>query len=242
MSFAALAWATKQHVGSAAEKLILLAYADRHNEETGYAYPSIAWLCEFSSLNRKTVISAVSRLETAGLLTDTGERRGDTKQIKTYSVNIGTVPKTEPYQKRNSTKKVPKQSQKRDTDTIRTISKETNVSSDIIASAPAAPPKTPKITGWHRLPDDWLPRPLPAPTQAKVDQWPPGELSDELEALRNWAANAKDENGKGRKRDWDLAWIGWINRHDRDRRPTRVQRGQPASDMDAAMRDLGFSR
>lgn len=122
MSFAALAAVSKMRAASAAEKLVALAYADRHNEETGCAYPSLSWLCEFSSLNRKTVIAAVMRLEAAGLLTDTGDRRGETRQIKVYRLNLETVPKTEPSLKRNSTEKCAKQSQKRDTDTVRTSS------------------------------------------------------------------------------------------------------------------------
>jgi hypothetical protein len=84
VSFVALAWASKYRADSAADKLVLLAYADRHNEDTGCAYPSLAWLCEFSSLNRKTVIDAVGRLEKAGILTDTGQRAGATKQVKVY--------------------------------------------------------------------------------------------------------------------------------------------------------------
>lgn len=125
MSFAALATISKMRLGSAAEKLVALAYADRHNEETGCAYPSIAWLCEFSSLNRKTVVAAVARLEAAGLLSDSGERRGDTKQIKVYRLHFnntenGTVPKPVQSQKRNSSEKVVKQSQKRDTEPVRT--------------------------------------------------------------------------------------------------------------------------
>jgi hypothetical protein len=68
---------------------------------------------------------------------------------------------------------------------------------------------------WHRLPEDWVPRPLPAPILAKVDLWPPGCLDDELASFRRWAANAEDKNGKGRKLDWDQAWRNWITRrHD----------------------------
>lgn len=119
MSFAALAWATKVRTQRAADKLVLFAYADRHSEETGCAYPSIAWLCEFSSLDRKTVIASIGRLEAAGALTDSGDRKGDTKQVKVYRLNLETMPKTEPSQKRNSSEIPPEQSQKRDTDTVR---------------------------------------------------------------------------------------------------------------------------
>lgn len=119
MSWPALAWASKCHVGSASEKLMLLAYADRHNEETGCAYPSIEWLTSFSCLNRKTVIASIAKLEASGLLSDTGERMGRTKQIKVYRVHTETVPKAEQSQKRNSSDISPKESQKRDTEPSR---------------------------------------------------------------------------------------------------------------------------
>jgi pyocin large subunit-like protein len=135
VSFYALAAVSKMRAGSAAEKLIALAYADRHNEETGCAYPSIDWLCEFSSLNRKTVIAAVSRLEAAGLLADTGERVGRTRQVKVYRLSLESIPKTEQFQKRNHTETgtVPKSalkgSQKRDTEPVSEPTPET--SSDV---------------------------------------------------------------------------------------------------------------
>lgn len=152
MSFAALAWASKYRAGKAADKLVLLAYADRHNEETGCAYPSLAWLCEFSSLNRKTVIEAVGRLEQAGVLTDTGERQGATKQVKVYRVNIGTVPKTEPSRNRNSTEKAPKQSQKRDTDTVRTCSPtKASLSPEVASSGPVDEEPDDKLRPEHVL-------------------------------------------------------------------------------------------
>ncbi|WP_368933499.1 helix-turn-helix domain-containing protein [Brevundimonas naejangsanensis] len=119
MSFQALAWATKLRLGKAGDKLILVAFADRHNEETGCAYPSIAWLTEFSSLDRKTVIAAVERLVDAGLLEDSGERKGSTKQIKVYRVHVGRVPETVQSQKRNSSEIPSKESQKRDTEPVR---------------------------------------------------------------------------------------------------------------------------
>lgn len=75
-----------------------------------------------------------------------------------------------------------------------------------------------RARGWHRLPDGWVPtRPLPPQIQAKVDLWPPGALDDELAAMRRWAANAEDKNGKGRKLDWEQAWRNWIGRRHDDR-------------------------
>jgi DNA-binding transcriptional regulator YhcF (GntR family) len=119
VSWDALSWAAKQKVGKAADKLILLALAERHNPESGVAYPSVAWLAEFGSLNRKTVIASLDRLEAAGMIADSGQRMGKTLQIKAYNLNIETVPKTEQSQKRNSPFISAKQSQKRDTEPVR---------------------------------------------------------------------------------------------------------------------------
>lgn len=118
MSFAALAWASKQSTGRASDKLVLYGLADRHNEECNRSYPSVAWLCDFGDLNRKTVIAALARLEAAGIISDSGERKGKTGQVKAYSLAMETVPKTEQSRKRNSSGFSRKGSQKRDTDTV----------------------------------------------------------------------------------------------------------------------------
>lgn len=129
MSWEALAWAAKQKVAHAADKLILLALADRHNPETNTAYPSIAWLAEFGSLDRKTVIAALGRLEAVKLIADSGERAGKTLQVKAYRLALGTVPKTERSQKRNSSVFSMKESQKRDTEPVKEPVSEAKASS-----------------------------------------------------------------------------------------------------------------
>lgn len=103
MSFDALSWAAKQATGSSGSKLVLLGLAECANRKDGRAFPSIAELVEFSSLNRKSVISNLDKLEAAGFIIDTGERVGRTMQIKVYALSLETVPKTEQSQKRNST-------------------------------------------------------------------------------------------------------------------------------------------
>lgn len=119
MSFDALAWAGKCQPGSAARKLVLLALADRHNPESNISYPSIAWLVEWTGLNRKTIITALDELEAAKLISDSGQRTGKTGQVKAYTLHLETVPKTEQFQKRNSTVFSAKQSQKRDTEPVK---------------------------------------------------------------------------------------------------------------------------
>jgi hypothetical protein len=102
VSFDALAWAAKQSPGSSGAKLVLLGLAECASRGHGLAFPSIAELVEFSCLDRKSVIANLDKLETQGLITDTGKRVGRTGQIKVYQVNLGTVPNTEPSQIRNS--------------------------------------------------------------------------------------------------------------------------------------------
>lgn len=82
------------------------------------------------------------------------------------------------------------------------------------------PSESGRARGFHRLPDGWRPtKPFPPQLQAKVDQWPPGMLDDQIACLKRWAANAPDQNGKGRKLDWDKALWNWLTRADDDRRP-----------------------
>lgn len=125
MSWGALAWAAKTRVERASEKLILIALCDRHNDETGFAYPSINWLCEFSSLNRKTVISALDRLEDCGLIADSGRRVGSTKQVKVYTINVGKE-----SQNRNSSENGREEYRKRDTEPVSNLSSEAKASSE----------------------------------------------------------------------------------------------------------------
>lgn len=119
MSFDALSWAAKCKPGSAPQKLVLLALAECAQRDNNLAFPSIAALVEFSSLNRKTVIAALASLEEGNFITDTGERMGRTKQVKVYCLNLESSPKTEQFQKRNSSTFSVKESQKRDTEPVR---------------------------------------------------------------------------------------------------------------------------
>ena len=116
MSSEALAWAFRVSVKPSALKFTLVALCECANFKTGHIYPSIAHLEEITGQDRKTVIANIAKLEQLGLIVDTGERAGRTGQIKVYRATSETVPKTEQFQKRNSTVSPPKQSQKRDTE------------------------------------------------------------------------------------------------------------------------------
>lgn len=119
MSVEAITWALRQPVGASSAKFVLVVLANCASADDGLAYPSIAYLAESTGQDRKTVVTNIRRLIEWGLIEDTGDRMGRTKQVIVYRLNCGTslfesVPKTEPlpgekrhpnteqFQKRNS--------------------------------------------------------------------------------------------------------------------------------------------
>lgn len=90
MSSEAVAWAFKLDVKPSSVKFTLVALCECANFKTGRITPSIAHLCEITGQDRKTVIANVAELERRGIIQDTGERCGATKQIKVYRAATGT--------------------------------------------------------------------------------------------------------------------------------------------------------
>lgn len=92
MSLDATIWAwkirQKQKKGGSIKplkKLVLLSLADRASEDH-CAYPSVARLVEDTEMDRKTVLKIIDELIEDGLIKDTGERKGRTKQVKVYQL------------------------------------------------------------------------------------------------------------------------------------------------------------
>lgn len=84
MNNAAVKWAASQQPPQAADKLALWALAHHAEVKTLRAWPSVAAICAFTGLKRKVVLASVSRLERAGLIEDTGDREGRTRQIRVF--------------------------------------------------------------------------------------------------------------------------------------------------------------
>ena len=76
MSIHALAWALSTETGSPTRKAVLLALADRYNEDEKAAWPSIGWIARVTELSPRTVKRAVQELEEAGLLQFVGWSAG----------------------------------------------------------------------------------------------------------------------------------------------------------------------
>ncbi|EAX4620425.1 hypothetical protein S886_14620 [Salmonella enterica subsp. arizonae] len=126
MSRAATDWAWNLEL-STAPKLLMLSLADRA-DEMHCCYPSIQRLVKDTGMDRKTIGKWINQMMEDGLISDTGERKGRTKQIRVLQLKIGI----EQAQKRNSPKNgtctknghetIPnldaKRSQKRDTESV----------------------------------------------------------------------------------------------------------------------------
>ncbi|EIG3058960.1 DnaT-like ssDNA-binding domain-containing protein [Escherichia coli] len=87
MSRHATDWAWETDPGSSSLKLILLSMSDRA-DEYNLCYPSIERLVKDTCLNKKTVQAGLISLMKMGLISDTGERKGATKRVRVFSLNI----------------------------------------------------------------------------------------------------------------------------------------------------------
>lgn len=90
----------------ALKRLVLLSLADRAGEDHT-CFPSISRLRDDTTLDRKTVLKIIAELIEDGLIEDTGERKGVTKQVKVYHLcgvsgrENKTVPTTERFNQEN---------------------------------------------------------------------------------------------------------------------------------------------
>lgn len=103
MSVEAISWALKQYVKPSSTKFVLVAIANCADGKDAIAWPSIAYLSEATGQDRKTVLAAIARLISMGYLRDTGERRGQTKQVVVYQLTEPSSTVSEIEEKRNST-------------------------------------------------------------------------------------------------------------------------------------------
>lgn len=112
MSVEAISWALKQPIQQSSAKFVLVVIANCADGKDFVAWPSTAYLAEATGQDRKTVMKNVALLRDLGVITDTGERKGETKQIPVYRLNdteFGTVKQTKSSTKNGTAK----QSQKR---------------------------------------------------------------------------------------------------------------------------------
>lgn len=68
MSVRAFRWAKEVSLIPGREKSILLNLADRHNEEKGYAWPSMQRIADDTGWDRRTVLRGIKGLKKLGLI------------------------------------------------------------------------------------------------------------------------------------------------------------------------------
>ena len=131
MSVEAIAWALKQPVEKSSAKFVLVALANCADGRSFECFPSIAYLCDATAQDRKTVIANIKRLVDSGYISDTGERKGRTGGIKAYVLSVREKSKSDPEngtvkqsQERNGSESgtVPKTEQLNDTENGTTLS------------------------------------------------------------------------------------------------------------------------
>src|SRR5262245_14330540 len=88
MSIEALNWVFKQDITPPSAKFVLVVMANVASNQDGFCYPSTQYICDMTSLDRKTVIAAIDTLEEKGYLIDTKERCGRTGQVKVYQLTM----------------------------------------------------------------------------------------------------------------------------------------------------------
>lgn len=89
MSVQALSWAFAQELPSSSVKLVLIALANRADEE-GVCYPSIGWIAQMSSQSERTCQRAIAELIELGFIVKTTQYRDNGSQSSNvYQLLIG---------------------------------------------------------------------------------------------------------------------------------------------------------
>jgi hypothetical protein len=152
VSVEAITWALRQPVEASSAKFVLVVLANCASADGALAFPSVAYLAESTGQDRKTVVTNLKRLVEWGLIEDTGERSGRTKQVVVYRLKCApslfeSHPKTEPLQ---GTQRSPKPEQFQNRNSSAFPPKESRFSSETIPKTghgtvnnpkePSAPP------------------------------------------------------------------------------------------------------
>jgi DNA-binding transcriptional ArsR family regulator len=98
VSIHALAWALTVETGSPTRKAVLLALADRYNENESAAWPSVGWIARATELHPSTVRRAIADLLAAELLEASGWAgiRSD-RMTKRYRLKMAPVIHRQPH-------------------------------------------------------------------------------------------------------------------------------------------------
>lgn len=211
-------WAWKTSVQRSSDRLVLLALAELSNSESAKCWPSVETICGMTSMNRKTVLSVLGRLESIGVIYV--QKRQGVANLYTLAVpktaqvpEMGQVPKTVlgVYQKRdgtsteNGTEPVPKTGHRTSKEPIKEPIKEP-VSSSVLTLTPSEHERQkrkrdPLVSCPETLPDEWR----EAAKIARPD-------IDPLVVWRKFRARHGPTNEKKALKTWRRRFLNWIGR------------------------------
>ena len=230
MSNAALNWAFSTALPKAVDKLLLVCLAN-YADDTGLCFPSQAKIVGDTSLDRKTVIAGMGRLAARGLITDTNDRKGATRQVVVWRLALnGPVNGTVPSFPVNSPV-FPDEASRISRETVPQTGHGTTI------EPPVEPPGEPSLVAREPVAADLFgetpaPKPGPAPTEARPakpprakarsamppDWWPsPAGIAFAAERGMDAAALPEQvqrfrDNHEARatlSANWDANWRTW---------------------------------
>lgn len=247
-------WAFSTALPKAVDKLLLVCLAN-YADDAGLCFPSQAKIVGDTSLDRKTVIAGMSRLAERGLITDTNDRKGATRQVVVWRLALnGPVNGTVPSFPVNSPV-FPDEASRISRETVPQTGHGTTIEPSV------EPPGEPSLVARGPVAADLFgetpaPKPGPAPTEPRpakpprakarsavpADFWPSAagiafaaERGMDDAALPDQVQRFRDNHeGRGTlMANWDAAWRTWCGNFRAFARsapvPARQVNGQPSN-------------
>lgn len=230
--------------GSMARKAVLAYFAERANDDGTGVWASKQRIADEIECSKQTVIRAVKSLEDDGLIAAVGKRKTQGGFTVVYDIILPAVNALERAKRQTgeaeidlnqSHSETPNQSHKvtgpsadqSHSDSRTSHTARPKPSSNRPKSDATHPPSGREVKP-HRIPDDWMPGPLPENVQALVDLWPPGRLDREIDGFRDyWIARTRDF----KRSDWDRTlWNRIRDVHDKVMRDNRNARPTARND------------
>jgi hypothetical protein len=226
---------------SPSAKLVLMVFAN-YVDSRGCAWPSLQTVERITGLNLKTVRRSIASLIDAGIIRETGERKGATQQVKVYELLLERVPEMEAFPDRDRSNAPEEQQDGATAAQPESLPKQAPLktatfsakASQIRDAEPVTGTITPKDPAGSLSPEgrktgrrstiseEWSPPPiaeLPDRIRTIAEQWPAGAYEAQAEAHRAYRAAGRA------RRDWTSDWHARI-----------VQLGaQPMRDAKAGM-------
>lgn len=198
--------------GTAMQVLAIMLH--RANAETLLAWPSRSSMCDMTGRDGSTVFDAIHALVDRGLITDTGERRGLTRQVTVWRVNcdvgndkaLGNPNPCEIPTVGNSPPKALGIPNEKDWENPTRTSKGTSKRTGKREARSSSASK--RRTG-TKLPDDFTVREELITEVMRKQGWSRSTADAEVDKFIHYYTNGKGMNEE--RRNWDRAFQNWCS-------------------------------